>query len=55
MEGPWLGLFILVAMVVGLVWRCIWVFRKDKKESVGVKEAGSDDEQHLPRTVGGGD
>ncbi len=31
MEGPWLGLGVMVAMVVGLVIWCVWAFRKDKK------------------------
>ncbi len=32
MEGPWLGILVMVAMVVGLVCWCIWAIRKDKKE-----------------------
>ena len=30
MEGPWLGIGIMVAMVAGLVWWCWWAMRKDK-------------------------
>jgi hypothetical protein len=32
MDGPWLGLGIMAAMVVGLVWWCWWAMRKDKTE-----------------------
>lgn len=32
-EGPWLGLGIMLAMVVGLVWWCLWVYRKSKNDS----------------------
>jgi hypothetical protein len=34
MEGPWLGIGVMVAMVVGLVWWCVWAIRKDKNKKV---------------------
>jgi hypothetical protein len=30
MQGPWLGIVLMVGMVVGLVWWCWWAIRKDK-------------------------
>ncbi len=35
MEGPWFGIVVMVAMVVGLVWWCIWAVRRDKREKEG--------------------
>ncbi len=32
MDGPWVGMLVMAAMVVGLVWWCIWAIRRDKKE-----------------------
>jgi len=32
MDGPWFGIAIMLAMVVGLVWWCWWAMRKDKDE-----------------------
>lgn len=32
MNGPWLGLGIMVAMIVGLVWWCWWAMRKGGDE-----------------------
>ena len=32
MEGPWLGLGIMLAMIVGLVWWCWWMMRKNRNE-----------------------
>ena len=29
-EGPWLGLGIMVAMIMGLVWWCFWAVRKGR-------------------------
>ena len=31
MQGPWLGIGIMAAMVVGLVWWCWWAMRGDKE------------------------
>jgi len=30
MQGPWLGIVLMVGMVVGLAWWCWWAMRKDK-------------------------
>jgi len=30
MEGPWLGIVIMTAMVAGLVWWIWWAMRADK-------------------------
>ncbi len=27
----WFGLFIMVAMIVGLIWWCIWAVRREKE------------------------
>ena len=32
MEGPWFGIILTVAMVLGLVWWCWWAYRSDKKK-----------------------
>jgi divalent metal cation (Fe/Co/Zn/Cd) transporter len=32
MEGPWLGLGIMVVMTVALIWWLLWAMRKGKKE-----------------------
>ena len=32
MDGPWFGIAIMLAMVVGLVRWCWWAMRKDKDE-----------------------
>jgi heme/copper-type cytochrome/quinol oxidase subunit 4 len=32
MEGPWFGIVIMTAMVVGLVWWIWHTVRSDKKE-----------------------
>ena len=32
MQGPWLGIGIMVAMVVGLIWWCWWAMRSNKEE-----------------------
>ncbi len=29
-EAMWFGLIIMLAMVVGLVWWCVWAVRRDK-------------------------
>ncbi len=33
LEGPWLGMGIMGAMIVGLVWWCWWAMMKDKDKS----------------------
>jgi cbb3-type cytochrome oxidase subunit 3 len=30
MEGPWLGLAIMVVMIVGLIWWCWWAMAKKR-------------------------
>jgi len=30
MQGPWLGIVLMLGMVVGLVWWWWWAMRKDK-------------------------
>jgi hypothetical protein len=35
MEGPWLGLGIMVVMIVGVTGWIIWTVRKDKDVDVG--------------------
>jgi hypothetical protein len=32
MEGPWLGIGIMAAMVIGIVWWIIWAMRADKAD-----------------------
>ncbi len=32
MDGPWLGLGIMVVMIVGLIWWCWWAVVKGKNE-----------------------
>ena len=27
----WFGLVVMLAMIVGLVWWCVWAVRRDKK------------------------
>jgi len=30
LQGPWLGIIIMGAMIVGLIWWCWWAMVKDK-------------------------
>jgi Flp pilus assembly protein TadB len=32
MEGPWLGMGIMAAMIVGLIWWVWWVMRKGRND-----------------------
>jgi hypothetical protein len=32
MQGPWLGIVIMAAMVIGLVWWCWWAMAKGKEQ-----------------------
>jgi len=32
MQGPWLGIALMAAMILGLVWWCWWAMSKDKKD-----------------------
>jgi hypothetical protein len=31
MQGPWLGIGLMAAMLLGLVWWCWWAMSKGKK------------------------
>lgn len=32
MQGPWLGIVLMLGMIVGLVWWVWWAVRKEKDE-----------------------
>jgi nitrogen fixation-related uncharacterized protein len=38
MEGPWFGIVIMVAMVVGIVWWVIWAMRSGKVDDTDKKK-----------------
>jgi hypothetical protein len=38
MHGPWLGIFVMTAMIVGLVWWIWWAMKADKDDTVDKKE-----------------
>jgi len=33
MQGPLFGLIVMGAMIVGLVWWCLWAMRSDRKKN----------------------
>jgi hypothetical protein len=32
LQGPWLGIVIMSAMIIGLIWWCWWAMVKDKEK-----------------------